>query len=96
MNIEIPQNERKKKWLENAESSLFRGCIETARKIYEHSLIIIPNKKALWIKAIELEKTYGNFKSQENILSKAVQNCPQKEIFWLIYAKHKWTNVNIN
>jgi len=93
MNIDVESSDRKKKWLESTEASLFRGCIETARKILEHGLELLPTKKALWIKAIEIEKQYGNPKSQERVLSKACESCPHKEIFWLIYAKHKWTNV---
>jgi len=94
INIDVDPLDRKKKWLESADVCLFRGCIETARRLYEHGLDILPNKKALWIKAIELEKQYGTSSSLEKLLSKACNNCPQKEIFWLIYAKHKWNNVN--
>jgi hypothetical protein len=41
-----------------AEACVSRGSIECARAIVGHALSVFPNKKALWLRAAELEKRY--------------------------------------
>ena len=93
MNINVAENEREKIWLETAEECIGRGMIESARQIYANTLNIVPSTD-IWLAAIELEKNYGNSLSQQYIMSKAVKQAPDESLFWLIYAKYLWDNVN--
>jgi len=92
MDLNVAENEREKVWLDSAQESINRGMIETARQIYANSVNNLPETD-IWHNAIEHEKTYGNSKSQEYIMSKAVNQVPNEPVFWLIYAKFLWDNV---
>jgi len=95
MNLNVPESDREKVWLESAQESINRGMIECARQIYANALYLLPETD-IWLSAIELEKTYGSQKSQEYIMSKAVKQEPEEPLFWLIYAKYLWDNVIYN
>jgi hypothetical protein len=75
-------------WLQNYASCLERGAIETARAILLNGLLLMPQKKALWRKSIELEKESGTFQSLKQLLSMAVSNEKSNHEFLFIeYAK---------
>jgi pre-mRNA-processing factor 6 len=88
--------EKKRKWLELAESSKTIGCIETFRFIYKHLIEIMPQEMDLWIGISEFEKIYGTPQIREKILCDAVEKYQSNVVLWLMYAKHKWLNESIN
>jgi pre-mRNA-processing factor 6 len=87
--------EKKSEWLEMAENAKHNGCIETFRNIYDNLLIYDPEDIELWMNRIQFEKNYGNEKSQEETLKRAVNAFPTNEILWLMYAKHKWQTESV-
>lgn len=94
--VGVEEEDRKRTWIEDAEGSLARGAIETARAIYAHSLSVFPGKKSLWLRVAHLEKTHGTKEALENVLKKAVSYCPQAEVLWLMAAKEKWLTGDVH
>lgn len=53
--------------MDDAENSLNRGGIETARAIYAYALGQFKSKKGVWMRACALEKKYGTSESLEQV-----------------------------
>merc|ERR1719409_1333223 len=79
----------------DAEASLARGAVESARAIYTHALGILKAKKGLWLRLAELEMKHGTPQSLDDVLSRAVSFCPNAEILWLMAAKQKWIHGDV-
>jgi pre-mRNA-processing factor 6 len=88
--IGVEDQDRKTTWLEDVESCLAHGCIQTAKAVLARASTVFPRKKSIWLRIAHLEKTHGTKESLEQVLKKAVSNCPQVEILWLMGAKEKW------
>ena len=86
----VEEEDRKRIWLEDAESFVSRGCPECARAVFTRALTIFPTKKSVWLKAAQHEKRYGTGQSLDGLLRKAVSFCPHAEALWLMGAKEKW------
>jgi pre-mRNA-processing factor 6 len=86
----VDPEDRKNVWLDDAESALKRGSIETARTIYSEAIKEFPSKKSVWVKAAALERQHGTLEAIEVLLSQAVEHCPQAELLWLMWAKDRW------
>jgi len=75
-------------WLQNYTSCLDRGAIETARALLLNGISLMPHKKAIWRKSIELERDSGSLESLKNLLSQAVSSEKSNHEFLFIeYAK---------
>lgn len=92
----LEEEDRKKTWIEDAESCIAHGSIQTARAIYAHALTVFPGKKSLWLRNAHLEKAHGTKESLDQLLKKAVRHCPQAEILWLMGAKEKWMSGDVD
>jgi pre-mRNA-processing factor 6 len=77
--IGVEEQDKKRTWMEDAESLIAHGSINCARSVYAHALQKFPLKKSIWMKAASLEKNHGNKQSLEQVLTKAVEQCPQAE-----------------
>ena len=88
--IGVEEEDRKRIWIEDAESFVSRSCPECARAVYAEALKVFPTKKSVWLKAALHEKKYGSSESLDALLRKAVSFCPHAEALWLMGAKEKW------
>ena len=86
----VEDDDRKRTWMDDAESCLAHNAIATARAVYSHALTVFPAKKSVWKAACDLEKKHGTAESLDQMLVQAVANCPHAEVLWLIRAKEKW------
>jgi len=86
----IEEEDRKRIWMEDAESFVARNCHECARAIYAHALQVFPTKKGVWVRAAQHEKNHGTTASLDTLLRKAVSYCPHAQVLWLMGAKEKW------
>ena len=59
VSMEIEEEDRFDTWTGDAESAESRGRIGTARAIIAYALRVFPDRKALWRRAADLEKTHG-------------------------------------
>lgn len=82
-----------------------------ARAVYEKLMADFPTKKSVWRAAAEFEKMHNSninvscstsvneincvTQAHDAILSKAVEACPRAEVLWLMYAKSKWQQGNV-
>ncbi|CAK4111729.1 unnamed protein product [Aphanomyces euteiches] len=89
--IGVDPEDRKRTWMDDAETCTARGAFVTAKAIYAHALDVFPAKKSIWLRAVALEKQQ-NGPNVMSLLLKAVENCPQAEILWLMAAKEAWIN----
>ncbi len=94
--IGVDDEDRKRTWIEDAETRLTHGAIETTRAIYAHALSVFPGKKSLWLRVAHLEKNHGTKEALDAVLKKAVSYCPQAEVLWLMAAKEKWMTEDIS
>ncbi len=94
--IGVEEEDRKATWIEDAESCLAQGSVQTARAIYAHAITAFPTKKSIWLRNAYLEKSYGTKETLDQLLKKAVSYCPQAEILWLMAAKEKWLSGDID
>ncbi|PWN92058.1 hypothetical protein FA10DRAFT_265864 [Acaromyces ingoldii] len=88
--LDIDDEDRKTVWVEDAQSAIDKGCIDTARAILAFTLRHFPDIPSIWRLAADLEKSHGNRESLEALLEKGVENCPKAEFLWLFYAKERW------
>ncbi|KAK0462204.1 PRP1 splicing factor, N-terminal-domain-containing protein [Armillaria novae-zelandiae] len=75
--MELEDEDRLDTWIGDAESVEGRG-------------MVYPDKRALWQRAADLEKTHGTREGLDELLGRAVECCPQAEVLWLMAAKEKW------
>lgn len=99
IDVGVEAEDRKRTWMDDAENSIGRGALLTAKAIYAHALKVFPGKKSIWLRAVALEKQVGdgtkNGEAVEQLLQKAVTACPNAEILWLMAAKEVWTNGSV-
>jgi len=93
MGIEV--EDRKRIWMEDAESFVARGCPECARAVFAQALSLFPTKKSVWLRAAQHEKQHGTAESLDALLRKAVSFCPHAEALWLMGAKEQWLAGNV-
>jgi pre-mRNA-processing factor 6 len=55
----VEDDDRKRTWMDDAESLLGRDAVETARAVYAHALTVFPTKAGLWKAAVDLERRHG-------------------------------------
>jgi pre-mRNA-processing factor 6 len=84
ISIGVEEQDRKRIWSEDADSCVAQGKIGCARAIYAYALQVFPKKKSLWLKVANLEKTHGTPSSLDQLLQKAVVECPNSEGNFLI------------
>jgi pre-mRNA-processing factor 6 len=96
INHGIDDQDTRVTWLADAEESLKRRSIETARTIFSHALRVHPMRKEFWFHAADLERRHGARHQLHNLLGKAVQYCPQATKLWLMAAKEKWRDMDVN
>jgi len=82
-------DDRKELWMEDAKASISRDRFVTARAIYAYALRVFPNSKTLYAAAVELERNHGTKDDLWRALEKAVEACPNHEVFWLMLAREK-------
>lgn len=92
----VDEDEREKVWLEDAENAANRKSLETARALYRYAASVFSNNHSIWMKAIDFEKKYGTDEKLSEVLERAVTQCPNHEVFWLMIAKHKWQTVGVD
>ncbi|PIO15618.1 hypothetical protein AB205_0017190 [Aquarana catesbeiana] len=88
--IGIEEEDRKRTWMEDAESCVSHCALECAHAIYAYALQAFPMKKSVWLRAAYFEKNHGTRESLETLLQRAVAHCPKAEVLWLMGAKSKW------
>eukprot|EP01035_Chromulina_nebulosa_P017336 gene17336-22881_t len=95
--IGVEIEDQRKTWLDDAQSCLTNQppAIITARAIYKHAISVYPSNKHIWSAYVVLEKDFGTKESIDLVLTQAVENCPTAETLWLIAAKEKWNNNDI-
>ena len=86
----VDDEDRQRKWSDDANGALSRGATTTARAILAHSLAAFPTKRSLWLQAVDLERKHGSASSLDEVLAAASERLPRTEIFWLVRAKEKW------
>ncbi|GAB66379.1 U5 snRNP-associated 102 kDa protein [Plasmodium cynomolgi strain B] len=96
MNIGVESLNKKRIYKQDAENCIKNKSIHTARAIYNEALKIFKTKKSLWLALANLELAYGNKQSVEEVLQRAVKNCPHSSVLWLMFAKQKWLNNEID
>lgn len=57
--MEIEEEDRLDTWVGDAESAESKGKVGTARAILAYALRVFPDRKSLWRRAADLEKTHG-------------------------------------
>mmetsp|Transcript_31144 Transcript_31144/g.75951 ORF Transcript_31144/g.75951 Transcript_31144/m.75951 type:complete len:978 (-) Transcript_31144:272-3205(-) len=94
--IGIDEQDSKMTWLNDAEHYQSKGSVETTRAIYAHLLAQFPGKRKIWEKAAQFERQYGDSKTLDALLGKAVHYCPKAEVLWLMWAKEKWVSGDVD
>eukprot|EP01002_Notosolenus_urceolatus_P006552 NODE_274_length_2339_cov_26.015721_g215_i0.p1 GENE.NODE_274_length_2339_cov_26.015721_g215_i0~~NODE_274_length_2339_cov_26.015721_g215_i0.p1 ORF type:complete len:732 (+),score=287.92 NODE_274_length_2339_cov_26.015721_g215_i0:198-2198(+) len=82
--------ERRQQYIDDAHAAIAASAINTGRAIYHHATVRYPQRKALWLQAVDLERVHGTPESLDQILQRAVSYCPKAEVLWLMAAKNAW------
>ena len=88
--VGVEEVDRLRTWLADAEALEARGSIVAARTLYAVALQAAPDRRAVWMRAIALEKKHGKPESLTALYRRAVSHCPQAEVLWLMAAKDSW------
>lgn len=89
-------DDRKKIWLDDAKSSIGRGCYQTARSMYAYAIRVFPTSSSIWLAAADMERNHGDKKSLTDLLEASVEKCPTNEVLWMQLAREKWNAGDIN
>jgi pre-mRNA-processing factor 6 len=95
ISLEVEDEDRQRTFVADAEAAIERGSTHTARAIFKYLLKLFPNKKNLWLKLVDLEKSKGTPTTLSATLSDAVAAVPKSEVLWLMHAKEKWVGGDI-
>ncbi|KAG2138006.1 hypothetical protein DEU56DRAFT_945797 [Suillus clintonianus] len=95
VSMEVEVEDRLNTRVSDAESTVARDMIGTARAMLVYALKVFPDQRNLWRKAADVEKAHGTKEPLDGVLSQAVQYCPQAEVLWLMSAKEKWLAGNV-
>lgn len=87
---DVDDLDRLRTWSEDAKALIQRGSIASARAVLKNARSMFPNKRKIWMLAVELERNHGNAESLDNILESACIALPKIEVFWLLRAKERW------
>ena len=104
IHINVDLEDRHSTWLEDAENILKANPnpvgAHVARCIYSYTLEQedLKDDQVIWMAAITLEKEYPQTQveskdtntTMEDLLQKAVVQCPHSEVLWLFAAKERW------
>lgn len=85
----IEPEDRRRIWLEDAESFVARGSHESARATFAACLAAYPTKRSVWERAAQHEKAHGSREALEALLRRAVGYCPHAEGLWLMAAAER-------
>jgi pre-mRNA-processing factor 6 len=86
----VEMEDRQRTWADDAKGAVARESVATARAILAHALAAFPNKRGLWMQAVEVERNHGTGESSDEVLAAASARLPRVEIFWLLRAKERW------
>ena len=89
-------DDRKKLFMEDAQSSISRGRYGIARAIYAYILRIWPTSKSAWEASAHVEKLHGTKEDLWNVLEKAVEAVPQADDLWIQYANEKYQSGDVD
>lgn len=92
LNIDVDEDNELDTWLDDAQASVARGSIGTARAIYSQILKKHPNDDYVWMEAAFMEKKHGTPEQVEELLKHSVKYCPNAADLWLMRAKENWLN----
>eukprot|EP00923_Selenidium_pygospionis_P014994 GHVN01026031.1.p1 GENE.GHVN01026031.1~~GHVN01026031.1.p1 ORF type:complete len:845 (+),score=179.99 GHVN01026031.1:2-2536(+) len=90
MNVNVQPDDRERVWRTDAEASLSRDAVETARQIYASALQVLKTRESLWLSLADLETKHGSPEALNEVLKQGVTYCPQAEVLWLMAAKQRW------
>eukprot|EP00013_Stygamoeba_regulata_P016405 CAMPEP_0177675638 /NCGR_PEP_ID=MMETSP0447-20121125/27316_1 /TAXON_ID=0 /ORGANISM="Stygamoeba regulata, Strain BSH-02190019" /LENGTH=943 /DNA_ID=CAMNT_0019184055 /DNA_START=176 /DNA_END=3007 /DNA_ORIENTATION=- len=95
--VDVDPQDRKRRWMEDAEAFISRGSIACARAVYAVMTRHFPKKKSVWLRAAFLERNHGTKDALFALLRTAVdkEHCPQAEILWLMWAKEAWLGQDV-
>ncbi|KAF0992802.1 hypothetical protein HZS_4182, partial [Henneguya salminicola] len=94
--IGVEDEDCKRTWLVDAETYIQKGAFICARAVYAKALSVFPYKKSIWKAAAFFERNQGTPETLETLLETAIENCPTVQLFWLMLAKSKWLNKDVN
>ena len=90
LEIGVEEDERERIWLQDLEQIETRNSLITSRAVVEKLIEEFPNRKNIWLRALDFEKKHGTPTKVEALLRNSVTKCPHTEEFWLLLAKYKW------
>ncbi|OQR95081.1 pre-mRNA-processing factor [Achlya hypogyna] len=93
LGLGVEEEDRKRTWMDDAETFTGRQALATAKAIYAHALATFPGKKSIWLRAVALEKQINTPASKAaamSLLREAITACPTCELLWLMAAKEAW------
>ncbi len=90
IDMDLESHEKKHALFEEAEQMVKNSSIHTARQIYVNLANLYPEKKSVWRRFCFFEKSHGTLESLDKALCRAIENCPQLEMLWLMRAKEQW------
>ncbi|KDO29186.1 hypothetical protein SPRG_05428 [Saprolegnia parasitica CBS 223.65] len=93
LNLGVEDEDRKRTWMDDAETFTARSAFATAKAIYAHALETFPAKKSIWLRAVALEKQINTPASKAHameLLVASIAACPHCELLWLMAAKEAW------
>ena len=94
--IGVEDEDRLRTWQGDADSFGESGLYNCAKSAYAVMLECFGRKKNLWIKAVELERKFGDKSSVEERLRSGVEAVPKATVLWLMLAKSMWSGGDVS
>ncbi|KAG5462649.1 MAG: hypothetical protein BJ554DRAFT_4234, partial [Olpidium bornovanus] len=85
--LNVLDEDAKKTWVDDAESAISHGSIETARAIYAHALKVA---EMFWLMGAKERWLAGDVPGAQAILTEAFKVNPESEQIWLAAVKLEW------
>jgi len=93
LHVGLEQEDYQRIWLDDAQMCEEEHHPVTARAIYTHALDKLGGNRNILMAAVAFETRNGDKIQLQQLLHRAVEQCPEAEFFWLMAAKEMWKTV---
>lgn len=95
LGIGVEEMDRMRTWVDDAGTCESSGHLAAARAILTFTLEKFPSEQWIWLKFVALERKHGTTEQLQEVLRKAVGNCPESEDMWLMAAEETGQNEDV-
>ena len=95
LSIGVEEMDKMRTWVDDASTCEASGHLAATRAILRFTLSKFATEQWIWLKYVALERKHGTTDMVQEVLRKAVANCPESEEMWLMAAHETGQNNDV-